>query len=174
MAETILLFPKGKKEHIGKFKKPWFGSYNIQYCLLNNTILFVNIDKCEPNPVLANINNLKPFKYLGKTPKGLEATIKRGKEHMEDSKNKEGAQKGFRYGFTKNRSTSRSPKVVACSLLCKAYQDEFDDILWYHVLVTCYNCAYYMAPPSSFFPSYLFFVNRNTKLVSVTPPLLRP
>jgi hypothetical protein len=29
MADTILLFPKGRKEHTGKFKKPWFGPYKI-------------------------------------------------------------------------------------------------------------------------------------------------
>jgi hypothetical protein len=66
MGDTILLFPKGRKEHIKKFKKPWFGPYKIQYCLLNNSILFVNIDKFEPNPILVNINKFKPYRYLGK------------------------------------------------------------------------------------------------------------
>jgi hypothetical protein len=49
----------------------------------------VNIDKFEPNPILVNINKLKPYWYLGQAPKGLEATIERGGEHKEDSKRKE-------------------------------------------------------------------------------------
>jgi hypothetical protein len=102
MADTILLFPKGRKEYTGKFKKPWFGLYKIQYCLLNDIVLFVNIDKFEPNPILVNINKFKLCRYLGKALRGLEATMEGGREHMEDSKNKEDAQKGFRYGFTKS------------------------------------------------------------------------
>lgn len=36
-----------------------------------------------------HINKLKPYRYLGQAPKGLEATIKGGGEHKEDSKHKE-------------------------------------------------------------------------------------
>ncbi len=43
-------------------------------------MLFINIDKFEPNPILVNINKLKPYKYLGKNSKGLEATIEGGGE----------------------------------------------------------------------------------------------
>jgi hypothetical protein len=78
------LFPKSKKEHIGKFKKRWFNPYKIQYCLSNNIILLVNIDKFEPNPILVNINKLKPYWYLDKILKGLKVTIERGGEHKED------------------------------------------------------------------------------------------
>jgi hypothetical protein len=78
--------------------------------LPNNTILLVNIDKFEPNPILVNISNLKPYRYLGKAPKGLEATIEGGRKHKEDSenkdsKNKKDSQKDFHYGFTKNQIT---------------------------------------------------------------------
>jgi hypothetical protein len=38
----------------------------------------------EPNPILVNINKLKPYKYLGKAPRGLKATIKGGREHREN------------------------------------------------------------------------------------------
>jgi hypothetical protein len=58
---TIMWFPKGKK-----FKKWWFGSYKIQYFLPNNTVLFINIEKFELNPILVNINKLKPYRYLDK------------------------------------------------------------------------------------------------------------
>jgi hypothetical protein len=51
MGDIVIWFPKGKKEHTKKFQKWWFGSCKIQYYLPNNTILFVNIDKFEPNPI---------------------------------------------------------------------------------------------------------------------------
>ncbi len=51
-------------------------------------MLFVNVDKFEPNPILVNINKFKPYWYLGQVPKGLKGTIEREGEHKEDSKNK--------------------------------------------------------------------------------------
>jgi len=33
-----------------------------------------------------NINELKPYRYLGEVSRGLEATIEGGGEHKEDSK----------------------------------------------------------------------------------------
>jgi hypothetical protein len=47
-----------------------------------------------------NINKFKPNKYLGKAPKGLEATIEGGQEHKENLEhegfeNKEDSQKCF-------------------------------------------------------------------------------
>jgi len=46
------------------------------------------------------MNKLKPIKYLGKVPKGLEATIEGGREHKvnlehEGLENKEDSQKCF-------------------------------------------------------------------------------
>ncbi len=49
-----------------------------------------------------NINKFKPYKYLGKVPKGLEATIEGGGEHKDLGNKEEDSQKGFLYGFTKN------------------------------------------------------------------------
>ncbi len=86
MGDIALWFPKGKKEHIGKNLKQWFGPYKVQYCLPNNIVLLININKLKPNPILVNINKLKPYQYLGQAPKKLEATIKRGWEHKEDSR----------------------------------------------------------------------------------------
>jgi len=51
MGDTIFWFLKGRKEHIKKFFKWWFGPYKIQYCFPNNIVLLVNIDKFEPNPI---------------------------------------------------------------------------------------------------------------------------
>ncbi len=104
MGDIVLWFPKGRKKHIRIFFKGWFGPYKIQYFLPNNTILFVNIDKFEPNPILVNINKFKPYKYLGKAPRGLEATVEGGGEHKEDSENKEeDSQKGFSMVLSKIR-----------------------------------------------------------------------
>jgi hypothetical protein len=86
MGDMVFWFPKGKNEHTEKFKKQWFSPYKIQFCLPNIFILFINIDKFELNPILVNINKLKPYQYLGQAHKKLEATIKGGGEHKEDSR----------------------------------------------------------------------------------------
>jgi hypothetical protein len=52
------------KAHTSKFQRQWFGPYRIQYCLLNNTIVLVTIDKFNPNPILVNINKLKPYRFM--------------------------------------------------------------------------------------------------------------
>ncbi len=80
MGDIVLGFLKGRKEHIEKFKKWWFGPYKIHYSFPNNIVLFVNINMFEPNPILVNINKLKPY--------WLVTTIERGGEHKDDSKNK--------------------------------------------------------------------------------------
>jgi hypothetical protein len=51
---------------------------------MNNIVLFVNIDKFAPNPILVNINKLKPYRYLGKVPRILEATIEGGGEDSQE------------------------------------------------------------------------------------------
>jgi hypothetical protein len=50
--------------HLGKFISKWFGPYIIQYVLPNNIVLLVTIEKFETNPVLVNVNKLKPYKYM--------------------------------------------------------------------------------------------------------------
>jgi hypothetical protein len=57
-------FPKGNKSHLGKFIGKWFGPYKVQYVLPNNIVLLVIIEKFETNPVLVNVNKLKPYKYM--------------------------------------------------------------------------------------------------------------
>jgi len=51
-------------QHVPKFQRRWFGPYKIQYCLLNNIVLLVTIDKFDPNLILININKLKPYKFI--------------------------------------------------------------------------------------------------------------
>jgi hypothetical protein len=70
--DYILWFPKGKNTHLGKFKKKWFGPFKVQYCLPHNTIIFVSINNFEPNPILVNVNKLKPYKYMDQTLKGVQ------------------------------------------------------------------------------------------------------
>jgi hypothetical protein len=59
-----LWFPRAIKAHNPKFQRQWFGPYKFQYCLPNNTMLLVIIDKFDPNPILVNINKLKPYRFV--------------------------------------------------------------------------------------------------------------
>ncbi len=72
--DYVLWFPKGGKTHLGKFKKRWFGPFMVQYCLPNNIILFVSINKFELNLVLVNVNKLKPYKYVDQTLEGIQSS----------------------------------------------------------------------------------------------------
>jgi len=56
---------------------------------------------------LVNINKVKPYQYLGQAPKKLEATIKRGGEHKEDSREDVPDQADL-----KNKEDSRSIKKI--------------------------------------------------------------
>jgi hypothetical protein len=41
----------------------------------------MNIDKFDPNPIIININKLKPYKFQHKiASKGLEAIVKNGRD----------------------------------------------------------------------------------------------
>jgi hypothetical protein len=57
-------FQRANKSHLGKFTRKWFGLYKVQYVLPNNTILLVTIEKFETNPIVVNVNKLKPYKYM--------------------------------------------------------------------------------------------------------------
>jgi hypothetical protein len=52
-----------------------------------------------------NINKLKPYQYLNKTPKGLKATIKGEGEHKED------LQEDFQDDFTKIQFTPKKSLI---------------------------------------------------------------
>ncbi len=52
------------KAHSPKFQNRWFGPYRIQYYLPNNIILLMIIDKFGLNPILININKLKPHQFI--------------------------------------------------------------------------------------------------------------
>jgi hypothetical protein len=60
----VLWFLGAIFKHVPNFQARWFGPYRIQYCLPNNIILLVTIDKFDPNPILVNINKLKPYKFI--------------------------------------------------------------------------------------------------------------
>jgi hypothetical protein len=70
-------FPKGEKTHMGKLKKRWFGPFRVQYCLPNNIVLLVSINNFEPNPILVNVNKLKPYRYVDQTLKGIQSSKKK-------------------------------------------------------------------------------------------------
>jgi hypothetical protein len=63
LGDYVLWYPKGQKEHVGKFKNRWFGPYRIQYCLPNNTALLVTVAHFELDPIIININKLKPYQF---------------------------------------------------------------------------------------------------------------
>jgi hypothetical protein len=52
------------REIVLQSTKKWFGLYTIQYVLPNNIMLLVTIEKFETNPMLVNVNKLKPYKYM--------------------------------------------------------------------------------------------------------------
>jgi hypothetical protein len=89
--DYVLWFPKGKKTHMGKFKKIWFSPFRVQYCLPNNIVLIIFVSNFEPNLVLVNINKLKPCGLdIEKDSKfrGLNFFFKSIKEdHMEETSN---------------------------------------------------------------------------------------
>jgi len=60
----MLLFLGAIFKHVQKFQTQCFGPYRIQYCLPNNIILLVTIDKFDSNPIHVNINKLKPCKFI--------------------------------------------------------------------------------------------------------------
>jgi hypothetical protein len=60
----VLRFLGAISKHVPKFQTRWFGPYRIQYCLPNNIILLLTIDKFDPNPILVNINKLKPYRFI--------------------------------------------------------------------------------------------------------------
>jgi hypothetical protein len=72
--EIMLWFPKGKKSHLGKFLKRWFGPFRVQYCLPNSNVLLVYVNNFEPNLALVNIYKLKPHKYVNRTLKGIQSS----------------------------------------------------------------------------------------------------
>jgi hypothetical protein len=57
---------------LGKFKKRWFSPFKVQHCSPNNIVL-VFVNNSEPNPLLVNINKLKPYKYVDQTLKGIQS-----------------------------------------------------------------------------------------------------
>lgn len=57
-------FQKKKMKKVGKVKKKRYDPYIIQYLLFNNVVLLVTLGKFEPNYMLANLNKLKPYKYV--------------------------------------------------------------------------------------------------------------
>ncbi len=72
--DYVLWFSKGEKSHLGKLKKRWFGPFKVQYYLPNNIVFLISVNNFEPNPILVNINKLKPYKYVDQTLKGIQSS----------------------------------------------------------------------------------------------------
>jgi hypothetical protein len=69
---------QGEKTHLGKFKKRWFGPFKVRYCLPNNIVILVFVNNFEPNPILVNVNKLKPYTYVDQTLKGIQSSKFKG------------------------------------------------------------------------------------------------
>jgi len=52
-------------------RKDGFGPFKAQYCLPNNIGFLVFVNNFELNPILVNINKLKPYRYVDRTLKGI-------------------------------------------------------------------------------------------------------
>ncbi len=57
------MFPRAIETHNPKFQKQWFGPHKMQYCLPNNIILLLTINKFDLNLILININKYKPYRF---------------------------------------------------------------------------------------------------------------
>jgi len=60
----VLWFLGVVSKHALKFQRWWFGPYMIEYYLFNNMVLLFTINKFDFNPVLVNINKLKPYRFI--------------------------------------------------------------------------------------------------------------
>ncbi len=65
--DFVLCFPKSINVCLGKFVHFWFGLYQIENLLSDNTSLLVVVDKFYRKHVLVNINKLKPHRTLENT-----------------------------------------------------------------------------------------------------------
>jgi hypothetical protein len=43
------------------------------WCQPDNIIIFLYVNNFEPNPILVNVNKLKPYKYVDQTLKGIQS-----------------------------------------------------------------------------------------------------
>jgi hypothetical protein len=81
MGDYVLWIPKARKNTPREIQKQWFGSYKILVLFAScNTSLLLTMDKFDPNPILLNINKLKPYMSLEATLKGLEVQIQGGRD----------------------------------------------------------------------------------------------
>ncbi len=56
-----------EKMHYVIFKQWWFGPYRLQYCLPNNIVLLVTINKFDAHPILVNVNKLTTLCSFSRT-----------------------------------------------------------------------------------------------------------
>ena len=81
MGDHVLCYPKGANVNAGKLQNKWFGPYRVQYLLPNNAVLLVTVDKFDPDPVIVNINKLKPTNVQRRDYRICQASNTRGKSN---------------------------------------------------------------------------------------------
>lgn len=85
--DYVLWFLKGSHTHLGPNPFPWFGPHKMQYCLPNNIVFLVNMDKFDSNFVLVNVNKLKSYNYAIKD--GNDDNVAIGSESTNDKDHEE-------------------------------------------------------------------------------------
>jgi hypothetical protein len=60
-----------RKNTYGQIQKNMVWSIQGTILFTNNIVFFVYVNSFEPNPILINVNKLKPYTYVDKTLKGI-------------------------------------------------------------------------------------------------------
>jgi hypothetical protein len=91
-----LWHPKGTNVHADKLCSKWFSPYRVQYALPNNTVFLVSLQHFDPDPVVVNVNKLKPYQVLGNnspadlySPLTSKSEIRTTLEQIEDEPSRE-------------------------------------------------------------------------------------
>jgi hypothetical protein len=58
--ESCVVVSKRQNKTHKKIQEKMVWPYWSQYCLPNNIVLLINVDKFDPNPILVNINKSRP------------------------------------------------------------------------------------------------------------------
>jgi hypothetical protein len=66
-------FPR-EKNTSGKIQEKMVWSIQGRVLLTNCLVIIVFVNNFEPNPVLVNVNKLKPYTYMDQTLKGIQSS----------------------------------------------------------------------------------------------------
>jgi hypothetical protein len=64
----------GKKTTFRQIQEKMVWSIQGIILFTNNNVILVSINNFEPNPILVNVNKLKPYTYVDQTLKGIHSS----------------------------------------------------------------------------------------------------